>query len=137
MTAAPRPTGLRFRGWWIALGVAMVGTVIAASLLNVRQPLPVAGGDKVGHMLAYTALAWWWGMVQPRRRLVWGIGFIALGGALEWAQSFSPWRHMDWLDFGFNTVGVLLGMALLATPACRLLSWLDRQVGNRLDAGPP
>ncbi len=142
MSAKPSPAAqsasdrqrLKLLHWWFALGAAMVAFVIAGSLLNVGTPVPVTGVDKVQHTLAYTAMTWWWGMVQPRRKYAWAIAMVALGGALEWGQSLTPYRHMDWADAVYNTIGVAAGLVLLLTPARHIVPWLDRQISDRLDA---
>ena len=62
---------------------------------------------------------------------------LALGGALEWAQSMTPYRHMDWADMAYNTVGVAAGLLLSFTPARHIVPWLDREISNRLDSRLP
>lgn len=129
--------GLRYRNAWLGLGVLMISVVIAASLLSVSGPVSAPGIDKVYHTIAYGALMFWWGMVQPRRRVAWAVGLLLLGGALELAQSFTGYRTLDRWDALANALGVLLAFGLLWTPAARLLSWFDRQLADRLDPGAP
>lgn len=128
---------LRYRAAWIGLGVIMVAVVVAASLLSVSGPVSAPGIDKVYHVLAYGALMFWWGMVQPARRLAWAVGLLSLGVALEVAQSFTGYRTLDRWDALANGAGVLLAALALQTPAARLLAWFDRQLADRFDAGLP
>jgi len=128
---------LRYRRGWTALGMAMIAFVVVASLVNVPQPVPVRGVDKLHHLVAYGAMMFWWGMLQPRRRWAWAAGVIALGAALEFTQSLTPYRHMDWRDLAFNVGGVALASVLLRTPAAGLLAWIDGQLRDRLDPGAP
>lgn len=145
MSAKPSPSHqaaaeqgrLRLLHWWFALGAAMVTFVIAGSLFNVGTPVPVTGFDKVQHTLAYTAMTWWWGMVQPRRKYAWAIAMVVLGSALEWGQSLTPYRHMDWADAAYNVVGVAAGLLLLLTPARLIVPWFDRQISDRLYPSAP
>jgi VanZ family protein len=115
----------------------MIVVVVLGSLLNVSQPVQVKNIDKLHHLVAYGALMFWWGMVQPRGRWWWAAGLIGLGVALEYAQSLTPYRSLDYRDMAFNAGGVALAMAALFTPASALLAWVDRQIRNRLDARTP
>lgn len=128
---------LRYRASWTALGVAMIAFVVVASLVNVSQPVAVQGIDKLHHLVAYGAMMFWWGMLQPRRRWTWAAAIVALGAALEFTQSLTPYRTMDWRDMAFNIGGVALASVLLRTRAEGLLAWVDRQLRDRLDARAP
>lgn len=128
---------LRYRRWWAALGVAMILVVVAGSLLNISQPVQVENIDKFHHLVAYGAMMFWWGMVQPRRQWWWAAGLTGLGVALEFAQSLTPYRSLDYRDMAFNAAGVVLALAALRSPASAVLGWLDGQIGNRLDTRPP
>jgi VanZ family protein len=116
-------------GWLMLLGVAVL------SLVSISAPIRFDQGDKLTHLLAYAALMYWWGMVHPHRRLPWAIVLALLGVALEWAQSLTPARIMEWPDGLANMAGVLLALGLLRTPAQRLLIRLDRYLGDRFDPG--
>lgn len=129
--------GLRLARWWVALGLAMIVVVVAGSLLNISQPVQVKNIDKLHHLVAYGAMMYWWGMVQPRQRRWWLVGLVALGVALEYAQSLTPYRTLDYRDMAFNAAGVALALLALQTPAAGLLAWFDRQISNRLDPGAP
>lgn len=120
---------------WVALGWAMVLGVVVLSLVNVQQPLQVQHADKLEHLLAYGMLMYWWGMVQPPRRVHWATALALLGLALEWAQSLTAHRVMEWPDALTNLAGVALALGLLKTPAGRLLAWVDRRFSNLGDSG--
>lgn len=113
------------------LGVAVL------SLVSISTPIRFDQGDKVTHLLAYAVLMYWWGMVQPQRRLAWAVVLALLGIVLEWAQSLTPARIMEWPDGLANVAGVLLAVILLRTPAQRLLIRIDRYLRDRLDPGGP
>lgn len=133
----PTPAHLRYQPVWVTLGMLLIGTVVAASLLSVPGPVGVPGIDKVYHVLAYGALMGWWGMVQPTRRGTWALGLLILGLLMEGAQSLTGYRTLDRWDGVANTAGVLLALLVLRTPLQGLLAWFDRQLGNRLDPGKP
>jgi len=126
--------GLRYARLWQAIGLALVLTVITASLVSIAPVLPLRGGDKLHHLAAYATLMYWWGMVQPSRRMTWIVALVVLGVSLEFAQSLVPNRFMEWQDALANAIGVALALLLLRTPASVLVSRLDRQLGDRLDA---
>ncbi len=126
---------LRFHLAWVSLGCLMIAVVIAASLVAVSGPVSAPGIDKVYHTIAYGALMYWWGMVQPQRRWAWAIALLLLGGALEVAQSYTGYRTLDRWDTLANSCGVLLAALLLLTPAARLLAWFDGQLADRIDPG--
>jgi VanZ family protein len=121
--------------WWLALGWILIALVVTLSVVSFSQPIPLEGGDKYQHAMAYATLMFWWGMLQPRRRWLWALALPILGVGLEFVQSFMPLRHMDWRDALANTLGVILALVLLATPLGRLLATIDRQLGNRRDPG--
>jgi len=130
------PPLVGYRYWAIA-GWLMLAAIVVLSLVRLDQPLEFRHTDKAEHLLAYGTLMYWWGMVQPGRRPRWAFALPILGLVLEWGQSFLPYRHMDWSDALANTVGVALGLALLATPAGRLISFLDGKLADRADPRLP
>jgi len=122
---------------WAVLGYLMLLTVIVLSLVQIEQPLDITNVDKYQHLLAYGALMYWWGMVQPPRRWFWMIALPLMGLSLEWAQTLLAYRVMEWNDALANTLGVVLALLLLATPAGRLLALVDRKLADRVDSGNP
>lgn len=128
---------LRHARLWQGIGVALIVVVIAGSLASITPVMPVQGGDKLHHLLAYAVLMYWWGMLQPRRLGGWALALVMLGAALEFAQSLTPSRSMEWQDAAANAAGVALALALLATPASRLVGRLDQHLADRLDARRP
>ncbi|HSM69376.1 MAG TPA: VanZ family protein [Xanthomonadales bacterium] len=119
---------------WAAMGWAMLLGVVVLSLVSVEQPLQVQHADKLEHLLAYGMLMYWWGMVQPPRRVRWAAALALLGLALEWAQSLTAYRVMEWPDALANLAGVALALGLLKTPAGSLLARIDDQLCNRGDS---
>lgn len=105
---------LRYTGWWLAGGIALVLLVVTGTLAPAAS-LPAAGiSDKVEHFAGYFALALWFaGLVHRYRYLLVGSALVALGGLLEIGQAaMNVGRSADWLDMWANTLGVALGLAL-------------------------
>lgn len=76
-------------------------------------------GDKVGHLLAYALLMFWFCVLYRYRytRLAYGIGWVFLGVALEFAQGATGYRNFELSDMAANTLGVLAGaLAALSLP---------------------
>ena len=119
---------------WAALGWLMVLLVIVLSLARIEQPLELAHADKYQHLLAYGCMMYWWGMVQPRKRRLWMVALPMLGLLLEWAQSLTAWRSLDWNDALANLLGVMLALVLLMTPAGRLLARIDDKLADHFDS---
>ncbi|WP_313319148.1 VanZ family protein [Stenotrophomonas sp.] len=115
---------LRRSGLWLALWCAAVLAVIVVCLI---PPPPLAlpqNSDKVEHFLAYFLLAG--SAVQlftPRRTLLWvGVGLVAMGIGIEWAQgALTTDRMADPMDALANTTGVVAGLLLAFTPLRDLL----------------
>ena len=113
---------------WCALGAVMVLAVIGATLLPARElpPPPFSGFDKIEHFAAYAAMSAYAGMLFARRRAqaLAAAALIALGVGLEFAQAgLTDSRTGDAVDALANGLGVLLGLALAATPVA---GWLQR-----------
>lgn len=104
---------LPWRRAWIALGWALVATVVVLSLVSLPPTGPdIPQGDKYGHVLAYGALAFWFSQISASRAvlLCHAAGFVVLGLALEGLQSLTPDRQFEVTDMLANAVGVGLGL---------------------------
>lgn len=116
---------------WRAVGWLIV-LAIAAFSLTPQQP-NVGGleiNDKLGHSLAYAIGMGWFASLYPGRprRVRYAVFFIALGIALEFAQSFTPHRQFDLFDMLANGIGVAVGY-ILGQP---VLQPLDRAMARLL-----
>ena len=101
---------------WRALGWTFVLAVVVFSLLPGMDGPQVPQGDKLNHILAYALLMNWFAQIDltARRRVAWALGLLALGIALEFAQSHLGWRMYDPMDMIADAVGIALGW--LAAP---------------------
>ena len=76
-------------------------------------------GDKLGHFLAYAVLMLWFCWLYRSRnvRLAYAVAWIAMGIALELAQSATGYRTYELADMAVNALGVLAGaLAALSLP---------------------
>ncbi|WP_394003077.1 VanZ family protein [Luteimonas sp. WGS1318] len=113
---------------WGGLWIAAIAVVVVLSLAP-SVPMPdVPDGDKLGHFLAYFALAA--AAVQLYARwpalLGAGIGLVLLGIGLEYAQgALTATRMQDGADAFANTLGVIVGLSTRLTPFRDVLLQFD------------
>lgn len=97
-----------FRRIWIAAIVVIVAAIVGGSL-SPQQAVPVEQfSDKLGHYIAYLALALAVsGISSPQRLWRSMLGCFLLGAALELAQAaFTEQRSAEWADLAANTAGI-------------------------------
>lgn len=98
---------------WLAIGWAMVAAVVWLSLTPAPPQLELEQGDKLGHVLGYGSLMFWFSQLYRNwSRVLYGAGFIAMGIGLELLQWRLGYRSYELLDMYANALGVLLGWAL-------------------------
>ena len=115
---------LRWPRAWLALWVLALVVVWVLCLVSLPPVDLPSGSDKVEHFIAYFVLAASGVQVfQGRRALLWmAVGLVAMGVAIEAAQAaLTATRVADVHDVLANTLGVLAGTALAATPLGNLL----------------
>lgn len=117
-------------GWAAALWIT-AGAVITLALAPWSVDLPSSGWDKGDHVAAFATLAAcglfaWRGHPALHSRVV--LGLLALGVAIELAQSLIPGRMADWRDVLADAAGVMLGLTLA--------SWFARRMDRRVQARP-
>ncbi|MCW5581755.1 MAG: VanZ family protein [Luteimonas sp.] len=114
---------------WSGLWCLGIAALVVLSLMP-GPPMPdFEDSDKLGHFLAYFALAA--GAVQLFARwsslLGAGVGLVLLGVGMEYAQgAFTDYRMLDARDALANTIGVIAGLGTRLTPLRDLLLRLDR-----------
>jgi VanZ family protein len=114
---------------WSVIGWLLIATVIYLSLTPHPIEIDVEQGDKIGHALAYFAMMMWFAQLYQRRlHAWWGLGFIALGIALEYVQGWSGYRDFEYLDMVADAGGVTAGWLLGGTTAAHWLSALERRI---------
>lgn len=129
----------KWKRLWYWLGSLGIGVVAIFSLIPVAPELPVNQGDKLQHLLAYAALAYWFGMLagSPAWRMGIVIALATLGLLLEYLQGIGAYRCSDVGDMMANACGAGLGALCAASPGGRLLVLLDRQLSGFLSFFEP
>ena len=90
----------------------IIATAVAYLSLVPQENVPSApGGDKFHHFVAYAALTFPISFAKTHSRLAIFVFAACFGGLIELLQPFSS-RHCDWHDFGANTAGSCIGIAV-------------------------
>ena len=107
---------------FLIVGWGLVGVIWWLSLTPQPPRVDFEQSDKVGHFLAYGGVMFWFCVLyrQPRTRLAYAIGFIAMGVGIEYIQGWTGYRSFEVYDMVADALGVLLGWAVaLAVPQLR------------------
>ena len=102
---------LRFRPLWLAIGWALVLSIVYLSLTPQPVSIPVEHGDKMGHVAAYAALMLWFMQLYSgvTARILLAGSFVAMGVGLEFAQLLTATRTFEIADMVADTTGVAIG----------------------------
>jgi len=124
---------LHHRALWLTLGWGVAAAIVWLSLTPRPPTLPLEQGDKLGHLLGYGVLMFWFCQLYaaPRARLAYALGFAAMGVALEFAQELLGDRTYEVFDMLANALGVALGWALALASRGTLLAWLEAMLSRR------
>ena len=116
---------------WLAVGFAFVGLVVYLSLTHDPIQTPDVG-FKIGHVLAYAWLMFWFSQIFRASRTRWTIGLmlVVMGVLLEYIQGMTGYRHFGYTDMRDNAIGVLLGLGVALTPLGHALPVLDRTLAR-------
>ena len=109
------------RAFSVAAGWAIVAAIVWLSLTPAPPQVEVAYGDKIGHLVGYCVLMFWFCRLY-RTRIFYAAGFILMGVGLEFVQRQLGYRSYEVADMIANTLGVLLGWGvalLLPKPLLR------------------
>ena len=116
---------LKWRFLWLAIGYALVVTVVFLSLTStpVELELSFPYEDKVFHILAYFVLMAWFSQIYHdkfQRNMI-AMVFVFMGAGLEYLQGLDPNRYFEFADMAANTIGVALGFLVAVTAAKNVL----------------
>lgn len=130
MQRSNRLRALRYPGFWLTIGFALVGLVIYASLTPSPEQLPAHFWDKAEHACAYLVLAFWFSCIYTRRHhLLVGVVLLVMGIALEFIQPHFG-RDFQISDMLADAVGILCGLILGLTRLAAVFSWLENRLGG-------
>jgi VanZ family protein len=121
------------RRLWIAAILALVAAIVAGSLAPQQPVAAERISDKLGHYLAYFALALAVsGISSPRRLWRDMLACFLLGALLEAAQAvLTEHRSAEWADLAANAAGVATAWLLAAHGRAgwglRAGTWLARR----------
>jgi VanZ family protein len=101
--------------WWRAALALLLCTITGLALMPAPPPQANLGWDKLNHLAAFATLAVVavLGRVGPYARV--GGVLLAYGALIEVLQSFTPTRSAEWADLLADSVGIALGLLLVAT----------------------
>jgi len=128
----PQVTELRFRRTWLVLGWLLVASVCYLSL-TPKPPqidLGIDFFDKISHITAYAAMMGWFMQLYhaTRTRLMYALGFICMGVAIEILQGMGSARLFEYADMLANGVGVLLAWLMVRGMAQRMFSGIEQRL---------
>jgi VanZ family protein len=120
---------LRWVALWLTIAWLLVATVIVVSLVRLGVQIPGQQGDKVGHILTYATLMFWFGQIYVRAptKLLIATALALMGVALEIAQGFTSYRSFEYADMAANATGVMIGWLVGPPRTWNLLLMVERK----------
>jgi VanZ family protein len=120
---------LKFQRVWRSVAFMNIGIIITLSLMPGPEDMPrILGLDKVLHILAYAFSMFWCNMCYRDKKyiILFSVGLIFMGIALEIAQGVIGYRMMSKYDMIANSIGVLFGLVLARTRLSMVLSYFEK-----------
>ena len=115
----------RYQKLWLVIGYALVSTVIYLSVTSnpPNTGIDVPYFDKIGHTLAYFILMGWFAQLYhlKKQRIIYALGFVAMGVVMEYVQSFDPARMAEFADMVANTSGVVIALFITRMSGFRVM----------------
>lgn len=98
---------------YVAAGWLLAAAIVWVSLTPAAPEVDFQAGDKLGHLLGYGVLMFWFAQLYAARpaRLAYAALFVLMGVTLEFIQGQLGYRTYDLIDMFANAAGVLLGWA--------------------------
>ncbi|MFC1838295.1 VanZ family protein [Thermodesulfobacteriota bacterium] len=121
---------LRFQRVWCSVAFMNIGLIIILSLIPGPEDIPrIFGLDKVLHIIAYAFSMLWCNMCYRDKKyiILFSVGLILMGIALEIVQGVIGYRMMSIYDMIANSIGVLFGLVLARTRLSLLLSYVEKR----------
>lgn len=119
----------RLRWLWLAAGCAIVVAIAWLSVTPSPPEIEVDEGDKLGHILAYAVLMFWFCQLHAARhiRLAYAIAFLALGIGLEFVQGALGYRTFETWDMLADAAGIGGGWLVAIAVKPGLLERFERR----------
>jgi len=138
---------LRYARRWRLASAVLLTLVLAVTLMpaiwlwpdRVRTVLWLEHIDKLAHGATFVLLALWFaGQYQPRSYPRIAVGLLAFAGLIEVCQRTVGYRSAEWLDFGADAIGIIIGLAIAMAGAggwCLLFEdwYVGRKSGAAID----
>jgi len=117
------------RRLWLAAGCAIVAAIVWLSVTPAPPAIEITEGDKLGHILAYAVLMFWFCQLHAARhlRLAYAIAFLALGIGLEFVQGALGYRTFETWDMLADAAGIGTGWLAASHVHPGLLERLERR----------
>ena len=97
--------------------ILFVVAIVAVGILTLlpKAPLPIQANDKLQHGLAFAGLMMLLGLAWASGPRLWlgAISLVAYGAAIELAQMKVPGRQGELLDLTADSIGIIVGLALI------------------------
>jgi VanZ family protein len=123
---------LRFRWFWLGVGVMALMVGLSLALAPLVAPLPPISDDKTLHFLGFVLLTTWFlGIFESHVSWRIAAALAAYGVLIEVLQGFTAYRFSDPYDVLANVAGIGTGWLL---SAAGLRHWC-RRVETLLGAG--
>ncbi len=105
---------MKLRPLLLAVGWAIAVAIVWLSVTPSPPKVDFENSDKVGHLLAYGGLMFWFCQLYRNSwtRLAYAAGFIGMGIALEFVQRALGYRSFEVADMIADGLGVLAGWAV-------------------------
>ena len=129
--------GTQYRPLWLAIGWALIASVVLLSLVSLPVSPPQAQSDKVGHVIAYAVLMFWFCQLYTRRRarFVLALALLGMGCGLEFVQHVVG-RSFEYQDMLANAAGIAAGWAAAPPRTPYVLARIEaRFLRRRPDSG--
>ena len=122
----------RYRRLWLAIGWALTASVVLLSIVSLPVSPPQAQSDKVGHVIAYAVLMFWFCQLYTRRRprFVLALALLGMGCGLEFVQHVVG-RSFEYQDMLANAAGIVAGWAAAPPRTPQVLARIEARFRPR------
>ena len=110
------------------IGLGFILLVVYLSLTPHPIDAPSWMNFKLGHILAYAWLMFWFTQIHDSSgtRAAIGLAFLAMGIGLEYVQGMVG-RDFSYTDMRDDGIGIVIGLTLAVTPLGRALELVERR----------